>query len=1054
MASPRSSGLHSNLSSGTGGSTYPEAFTVPDYNVYKKAEAPSTGRPRWVAFFWPSWFLDHLDYQSLKIVLPTFLLVWTTVFIGVVDNSARWLGGSSFLFQVLGFIAAPGGMLVILNVVLAIACILYACFAWLVVTVTMAITARIRGWPTTSQIAEMLISEGTCSRENVSRCMMDQIYTGRFLETRCTVVNVIALIVGIATMGLTDRIHPLARQPYVAGAIFLIINICNGVQIPMFAPTIVGLTVFKPMVLAFVVKMVATCLIFPFTSGWKYFNGGIAVLDAAAAILERNEQFVLTMKPSLESFDNYKQLREDVQSTRLKITALDMFVSSSRLELSYGRLDSGDAADFRAKIKPLLTSISGLEYFYALFQDRKDVATFHFARSLRRETISGKNQAHGFIASRQRKYEKVGEFENNQRVKLLESRFKDEGNARLCVEDLDVIAERINTNNAAFLLATTLALRVLLTWLSAANEFRMYSIFSRKSSVQQQKRCHELLKLEMSKFETACLELDNAEQKVRAKELGDDEKSLALVSQTVLFLFLSRQIGNRILAIFRMFLSIDERRPQPVLSGYFSATNYNKVPTVNKRIFDDDPSEVAASSLAAGVRKRNPDSLDPETPVQLFMYYFEKCYFACLDKHFLFWIKVGILVNVCALPYYCRTSSGWVYNRRAIWFPVVCGLSTAEFTAETVYTYASKSVYSLFGMITGLAAWYISTGSGNGNPYGYVVVTAVVYFVATFYRQFAVHLSKIPAIMVSVTPALVLGTSWVDIKYNHLANIGLGWRVAVTRYICVVAGLTVALLGSTFPTPNSSKVVVRKSLANALEQAASLHCRISEFALCRFDTPTLHIAPRHDKTNDEIRTVLLALANVRALMKPIQYEIALTGRWPTEKYVRLHALATDIVQLYFLIYQLLDQVKDPPQWMPLIVARAGWSHPNLVADMVSLVYMSAESLRLKAELPHTTNANTAFRHLDWAREQWGEAKISLNERIYWRIEGGELRHRNRLNFEEMLSADGQLDVVCYLLMHMVYERVDEAVLVVKGLVGERYEFNERLLEMGWKPPRK
>lgn len=1046
---------------------------VTQFNIYNtlassiglEDKIPKT--PGWREYsrvFRPDWLFDHRDYASLKVILPTFFQIWVTVIFCVIPKTSHWIGNAAYLLQIIGFICSSGGLLISINVILSFVCFAYCVAAWLFAVVALAITSKIRGWPSVESIAQLLIEEGACTVENVDECMIDEFYTGRFLETRCSVIFAIALVFGTVFLGFSEGIHPLGRLVFVCGMIVLIINICYTVFFPVFLPKIVGISILKPMGLAFAMKILASILVFPFTSNFKYFQGETEVLATLRATCDKNSSFFRSMKPTLDSFAHYKELPTDIQKIRLRLPLLDVFLQSCRLECSFGRFDAGDAAEFRSKIKPLMNTIAGYEYFYLLFQERKEVASNMFMNFPRRHSLSSAiaSSSNKLVAAFAHTYRKVAVFEAAKRTAMLKEKFGEDPEERITLADLDIISEHISERYSPYLDAISTAIGANVEWLRAANEFRTYSICNWSRHVEEQEKCHNELVSAKAEFEHAfqVLEQTEASHKNVAEEIEGDEQALCLVSQTALFLFLSKEVGKQVMSLTNFLLSIDEKRPTPKLFSFLTKTKHDK--SFNTDLLQEDPSKQGTDILQEVTQRRDPDALDPTTTMQSILVSLFRVYHLLGNEQLWFWIKVGIFINACSLPFYCRTTAHWYYSSRLIWLPIMCGVSTAEYSAESVYLYIVKMVYSFFGVLSGLIAWYISTGLGNGNYYGYAVVTAILYFVLCYYRQFAIHLNKVPGIMVSVTPTLVLGISWVDAKYNKLVNIGMGWRVALTRFVSVVIGLSVAFLASTFPKAKSSKAAVRKALANALEQSCGLHCQVSSFAIQRLQDPNVHIHARHDKTTDEIRTLLLSLANIRAMMKPIQYEVPFTGRWPQENYERLNLLVNDVIQLYYLMYRMFNQVEDTETWIPHMINRAGWANSELSADMLSLVHMASGSLRDKTEMPKITNATTSVKHLETVRLQWGRDKVSLSERFYnepEEIDESEnndeksnltnMRQRGAqsINFSKLLSHDGQLNVVCLLLMHMIYKRIDEAVIVVKGLVGEKYDVNDMLFQL-------
>lgn len=196
------------------------------------------------------------------------------------------------------------------------------------------------------------------------------------------------------------------------------------------------------------------------------------------------------------------------------------------------------------------------------------------------------------------------------------------------------------------------------------------------------------------------------------------------------------------------------------------------------------------------------------------------------------------------------------------------------------------------------------------------------------------------------------------------------------------------------------------------------------------------------------------------MMNFIRYETAWTGNWPTETYRTLQTLVNDLIQLYYLIYILINQVQDTKEWMPIILDRLGWTNADLVAEVLALTGMSAGALRRKSPMPKITNANLTAKHFESVSEQWGVSSATLNERFYDEVESSSIRsdenhddcaitqrHGKTVNYQKLLSHDGQINIVCLLLMHLAYQKIDDIVITVKSLVGEKYDVSEELFEL-------
>lgn len=1054
--------------------TEKEALDESQYNVYddkkddsgiEKPEPKSNLWRKAYLFFYPDWILKHTSRSDLKLVLQTWVQVWSTIFLCIVPRTDEWLGIACFLFQIMGFIMANGGLSVVINVLLAFMCSFYVCVAWLFIVVASAISAHLRGWPTQESVARLLIADGICTSENVSKCYQEQVTDGRFLDTRCTVIWVFAGLIAFTAFGMTRRYHPLMRLPFVAGAITTVIMTVNFVTLPTFIGAEVSMVIIKPFLLAFVFKIVCAFVVFPFTSSHTYLKAIIGIHDSLAATCEKNANFFKTIKPSLDNFNNHNQLASDVQASRVKLGPLEMFLISSRWEVSFSRFDTGDLAEIRSKIKPLLTVLAGFKYLYDLLDERKDVARDAYAPLKRKGSLSNQSfsDSHNkLLASFRHTYAKVGVFETQMRVQKLKDHFKETGKA-ISLHDLDVICSFMKEHYGEFLEEVPKTLKAVSAWLKAANSFRTYSLLRWSKHVNEQKKQNENLLHHVKKLRAEVQKLDEANETIKslANRFDGEEQKLCLVSQSSLVVFFCKEIAQQIFSLCSVLSDLDETRPTPKVITMFSSTRHDKRVTINRDMYNDDPVGNAEGSSPNIVRHRDPDVLDPENLYQVVVINLFSFYRNLYESENLwFWVRLSMLLQFCCFPYYFRPSTGFFTRHRLLWLPITCAVSISEYTAETVYLFLSKIIYSFIGCLAGMIGWYISTGSGNGNPYGYAIVTAVIYFLTAYYRQFAVHITKVPGIMVSVTPVLVLGTSWSDSRLLFPSNIGVGWRVAVTRFVSVVIGLFVSLLASSFPKPRSSKVAVRMILSGVLESSNDMFSKISEFALKRIENSKIHIKVRHDEASDKMRSLLISLANARAMMNFIRYETAWTGNWPTETYRTLQTLVNDLIQLYYLIYILINQVQDTKEWMPIILDRLGWTNADLVAEVLALTGMSAGALRRKSPMPKITNANLTAKHFESVSEQWGVSSATLNERFYDEVESSSIRsdenhddcaitqrHGKTVNYQKLLSHDGQINIVCLLLMHLAYQKIDDIVITVKSLVGEKYDVSEELFEL-------
>lgn len=1015
----------------------------------------------------PDYILKHLDYKSFKIVLRTWVMIWVTTVLLTVPRTGIWLGNAAYISQVIGFIVTAGGKSVIMCWYTSITCSLAAVIGWLFGIISQVISARMRGFPLQELIARALIEEGACTQDNIVTCLPQNIFSGRYLWIRCSVIHAIALGFGVMFFGMLQKLHPTFRLPFIVGIISTSINVCFTVYFPYFAPLDVGLIVTKNILFTFATLMIVAVVIYPESSAFQYFNGCLGLLRRLKVASENNLRFFESMKPSDSNFSNYKNYHEQIVQIRQGIVPLEFQAVLSRYEISYGRLGPGAVGQARSCFKNLITASSTFEYFYQLIDSKKSVIK---GRTIRDRNMSIASTDHHFklFGTISEAYKPVGNYENNQRKLLIQRRLEQEASV-IKASDIDYIGNLLKPFFAPYIKTNIKGMEVLIEWISAANSYRVYSIFNRKH--------HELMRLEMmEKLKEARRELgeklvhlDNPKllEETFQGKARDEEVMLSLISQCSQLRFFVTEQGHMITRMMDMFIAIDNHVCKPKIFTYFTKSIFDVSRNILLSLEYEVPRiDIPKFTTLSNVQQRDPDSAPPSNKLHVIGLKVVKLYDLFLDENLWFWFRLSVLVVACAIPYFAKETAAWYFKNRFVWIVIMCGVSTSEYTGETIYVFGAKLVYSFFGCLLGMVAWYISAGRGSGNYYGYGAVTAVVYLYLTYYRHFSIHLTLVPAILYGVSAALVLGSSWVDGNQFLVNNIGYGWRVAVTRFISVIVGLCVGFVASIIPRPKSSKVAIRVILSSVLNEIGNIYCDVSAFAFQRLDNPSIHIIGRHDPISDKFRLILAKLAGISKLMTPITHEVPMTGRWPRLKYRRLQDVITDIVGMFQTLHIIFDKLEDPDKWIEHILNRAGWYDLDLNADVFSIVHMCSGSLGLKVPLPKITQATLLIKHLDVLRSQWGVGKTSLNERFYQQekhedsdsieseSEKNELEristqlHQSmvdNLDYDKLFGHDGTLSITALLLVHLIYERLDEVAIIIKSLVGESYDLTDRLL---------
>jgi hypothetical protein len=829
--------------------------------------------------------------------------------------------------------------------------------------------------------------------------------------------------------------------------------------------------------IGFAMCAVSSLIIFPLTASFGFFGVMTRMMAPVGGLLKAHIRILRDVRPSSPEFRGYEEIGANAVKVLGSLVPLEMLASGCSLEVSYGRFDPGDVGEFKSLLKSLINVLASFEFFYHGIQLRKNVLFNELKlhdTAVRMESIVSQNeskQSSRFYAALHKTYKPVGEFENQRRMDMLKislSEAKEED--LLSIDDLDKLMDQMQHRFGPAMEAADRAIAAMTKWIVCANEFRIYSLLPgrfEKHVAAQQSCCenlvhaqselrHEMEKLEESRWE----DILNAEQEFGAL-------IAALICHGSVYGFATQRLGRILDRMITVCCSLDEERPCPELITPFTKSHRSRT-RFNRGMIGQDQDISNPDSLPGFVpyqrtQVRDPEASPPRTVWHLIGKRVLAFYYLLLNKHFLFSLRCAGFVVITAIPVFCRPTALWFYGNRLIWAVVMCAISTEEHPGDLVYGYVCKVVYTFIACVIGMVGWYISTGNGRGNHYGYAAVTLVISFFLSFYRHFSIHINPVPAIILCITTALVIGTSWQDEQHAVITFfVGSGFHVAWVRMVTVVVGISMGLIASVFPRASTGKSAVRKILGRTLLAAGNLHYDVNKFGHQRAQDPLVRIHPRNDVGVLRFRAVFVKLSGVQKLMMMLKYEPSLTGVWPKRKYQLLLRLQRELVQLYYGLYFAFDALHDPAHWAPIMISRYGWASEGLSADLFAVIHMASGSLLSGRALPRITTAQTTCRFISMLQDVWGLSQSAIANRLMMEIDtkraeeeeeeeetGGDATpyathssHRypfSGMGMEKILTHDGQLTIVGLMLIRMIYERMDEIMLVVKGLVGEEFD---------------
>ncbi|KAI0820568.1 hypothetical protein BC628DRAFT_1330069 [Trametes gibbosa] len=344
-------------------------------------------------------------------------------------------------------------------------------------------------------------------------------------------------------------------------------------------------------------------------------------------------------------------------------------------------------------------------------------------------------------------------------------------------------------------------------------------------------------------------------------------------------------------------------------------------------------------------RRRDPDALPPTNAFQYVMHWVYDIVTTLGRGNALFAMKAGLLTVILCIPSFLKETAAFAYRERFVWGIFMGQLTLARFRGDTTFGLVARIVSTFMGGLIGTAMWYISTGSGEGNPYGLAAVIGVCAPFFFFWRLYW-PVPPMTNIILFVTTALVLGFSWQN-THTVLPFRFMGWQLAWRRFVLVVCGVTAAFLFSFLPPSTTLRKYQRLTMSTTVSELGSVYCSIVSFANTREHEDTAR-----GEIVQSLVAIRLKLKRSLVLKTNIVYEFSLRGRWPSERYQKILDLQ---LQIAYLLSHLMSVVEHlEPAWSRAFLRRTRFLDADFQGDVLAVISMISTALRTGNPLPQIT----------------------------------------------------------------------------------------------------
>ncbi|KAL4063403.1 hypothetical protein V8B97DRAFT_1930456 [Scleroderma yunnanense] len=477
-------------------------------------------------------------------------------------------------------------------------------------------------------------------------------------------------------------------------------------------------------------------------------------------------------------------------------------------------------------------------------------------------------------------------------------------------------------------------------------------------------------------------------------------------------------------------LEIERKRPKlwfPSLKltklAFWSAWE----PSENAESDDDENPEIIpgidptiVSDLGQAVR-RDPDAHPPQNMLESIM---DRLYHGVSGLgggNALFAIKAGVLTVLLTLPILLKSSAEFAYRNKLVWAIFMSQSTLARFLGDTAFSIVARVFSTFVGGIMGTVMWYISTGSGQGNPYGLAAVCFVCFPLFFFVRLYW-PVPPMTSMIIFVTAGLVVGYSYQDTHLNTPSSPGWGFDVAWRRFVLVAIGVLAAGIFSFLPPSTTIRSYQRRVMATTVAELGTIYCATVSFASNRnVDEPALIV--------QSLLAIRRKLRRSLVMKTNVTYEFSLRGRWPAERYQKILDIQ---LQLSYLLTHLLSVVEElEPAWARAFLKRTRLLDPDFQGDVLAVISLISTTLRTGSPLPQVTPCPLLNRFMERHHgfgvvHQEAEDDVGLPK---------------NLTVETLESLQYLTFCVGVSTAFAIVTRLDRLMIATKELVGEQYHID-------------
>ncbi|KAH8424445.1 uncharacterized protein LDX57_002196 [Aspergillus melleus] len=932
----------------------------------------------------PAW-LDHFNARDLKVLFRCWAAAWVASLLIVIGPALHRIGIATFFAGLVLYIVPPGGILFV-YLLASLSLLFGMCLAWAWGLLTMkgALAARPNEQTQArlQALQQQVAADAQQSGLPASFLTQRAVYDGFMLDARVTVVFYVMICLFVYTV---SRLR-VANQKFALAQIFGVIIVDLFL---VFGPILPSFSALLPRVLvepgAIGIGVGVACNVVFFAQ------------SASSAVLAKTQQLVsMSEKPLQCTRSRFSgravdlgELEASKASTIALFKATEPALAFLPVDVSWGRWSPEDVKSLYQPLRrAMVAGLSLLDFHISHIRTDKQL------EKMPRPSVEGPNIAPG------EKPPRVGRHQLQESAYLMQAlRSPEEADIRahtrdalqastaemlhLSSESLSWVGQIIHTVNSE-------------RWLRRTSLDRITHLITRGQSLRSSLESSR----ERSRTETTARLLESHAEMFDAT--GQLKSRDQLGPHSLRGLVLGMVVEERILgaaeAIEDLLLHVTRLLQDRTKLRLWLPSRLRHAFSwlVNRR------HPAPAPDLPANGGS-DPDLVAEQTEEWL------------TNAGGMYALRMVVVTIATAIPGSLPHTAGFYYREKGIWGLITAQTTLLVYMADFTVSLVGRTVGTVVGGVLGMAAWYIGSGNGPGNPYGLAAITAVMTLVLMWWRLFLPPVFTMAAIMSGATFMLVLGFSYDDTHMPQYGLPGHGYTAFYKRLVTVLLGFVAAFVVQICPRPPSATRHTCKTLSNTVRTLSDHYALLlSHWGRAHPDAregKTRPVGAVAEKISLEVAETLLSAQQSIALLR---FEMTL-GPFDSQTLSQAVRLCQDMNQALGRLLLLSDTL--PGHFQSRLSHAVGILDDYHIGDIMGVLSIIEQGLRLGLPLPERLPTPLLKRCYESWHEQHREAQLSTEL----------VRDENYRRYCVGVSA--------YLKF---LAAIDEMVLVLKGSLGESH----------------